>query len=52
MYNRQVWYDYYLINPSGKTNKFIANNHFGKRIILLNKKKVHYSSNAKSDEFL
>ena len=41
-----------LINPSGRTNKFMANDHFGEKIILLNKEKVRPSSNAKSDEFL
>lgn len=52
MCNRQAWYDYCLINPSGRTNKFMADDRFGEKIILLNKEKVRPSSNAKSDEFL
>lgn len=49
---RQAWLDYCLINPSGRPGKFMADDRFGERIILLNKEKVRPSANAKSDEFL
>ncbi len=49
---KQAWLDYCLINPSGRVDKFMANNRFGERIILLNKKKIRPSVNALSDEFL
>lgn len=49
---KQAWLDYSLINPSGKANKFMADDRFGERIILLNKEKIRPSANAKSDEFL
>lgn len=45
-----AWYDYCLINLSGRFNKFIADNQFNKRIILLNKDKIRLFANAKSDE--
>lgn len=49
---RQAWYDYCLINPSGRPDKFMADDRFGERIVLLNKEKVRPSANAKSDELL
>lgn len=48
----QAWLDYYLINPSGRLNKFYADDRFGKTIIKLCKEKVRPSSNASSDKFL
>lgn len=47
----QAWYDYCLINPSSRSNKSMADNRFDKRIIFLNKEKVHSFANAKSNEF-
>lgn len=44
--------NYCLINLLRKVNKFMANNQFGKKIILLNKKKTYLFTNALSDEFL
>ena len=36
---KQAWLDNCLINPFRQADKFIANNQFGKKIILLNEKK-------------
>lgn len=36
----------------GKSNKFLANDQFGEKIILLNKEKICLFANAKFDEFL
>ena len=49
---KQACLDYFFINPSGKTDKFMANNWFGKKIILLNKDKIYLFANATSDKFL
>ena len=49
---KQAWLDYSLINPSRRANKFMADDRFGEKIILLNKEKIRLSANAKSDEFL
>ena len=49
---RKTWIEYYLINTSGKANKFFANDWFGEIIIKKNKDKVKPSANAISDEFL
>ena len=49
---KQAWLDYCLINLSERTNKFMANNRFGDRIILLNKKMICPSANALCNEFL
>ena len=49
---KQAWLDYCLINPSGKSGKFMANDQFGERIVLLNKEKVCPSANASTNEFL
>ncbi len=49
---KQAWLDYSLINPSGRADKFMADDRFGERIILLNKEKIRLSANATSDEFL
>lgn len=44
--------DYYLINTSGKTNQFFANDQFGKTIIKENKDKIRPLLNTTSNEFL
>lgn len=49
---KQAWLDYCLINLSRRVNKFIADNLFGKKIILLNKEKICPFANVLSDEFL
>lgn len=49
---KQAWLDYFLINPSGKVDKFMANDCFNKRIILLNKEKICPSANTTFDKFL
>lgn len=49
---RQAWLDYYVINSSGGKDMFMADNRFGKTIIMLNKEKVQPLANAKSDSFL
>lgn len=49
---KQAWLEYFLINLFERLDKFIANDQFGKKIILLNKKKVYLSANTKSDKFL
>lgn len=49
---KQAWLDYCLINPSGRADKFMADDRFGERIILLNKEMICPSANASSDEFL
>ena len=49
---KQAWLDYYLINPSEKADKFIVDNQFRERIILLNKEKICPSANTSSKEFL
>ena len=49
---KQAWLDYCLINPSKRADKFMANDRFGKKIILLNKKMICPSVNVLSDEFL
>ncbi len=49
---KQAWFDYFLINSSGKVDKFMADNRFGKRIILLNKNKIRPFANTISNEFL
>lgn len=38
------------MNLSGRPNKFMVDDRFGKKIILLNKKKVCSSANTKSDK--
>lgn len=48
---KQVWLNYCLINLSGQADKFMADNQFGKKIILLNKKKICLSANVSSDKF-
>ena len=49
--NRRAWYDYCLINPSGRADKFYADDRFGETIIKLNKEKIQPSANAKTDHF-
>ncbi len=49
---KQAWLDYSLINLSGRADKFMADDRFGERIILLNKEKICPSANITSDEFL
>lgn len=49
---RKAWLDYCLIHPSSCLGIFMADNHFDKRIILLNKEKVQLLANAKLDTFL
>ena len=44
--------DYYLINMSGKANKFFADDWFGETIIKKNKDKVRPLTNAILDKFL
>lgn len=48
----QTWLDYSLINLCGNVDKFMTNNCFGKKIILLNSEKICLSTNITSDEFL
>lgn len=49
---KQAWLDYYLINPFGQADKFMANNQFDEKIILLNKEMICPSANTYSNEFL
>ena len=49
--NKRAWYDYCLINPSGRADKFYADDRFGETIIKLNKEKIQLSANAKTDHF-
>ncbi len=49
---KQAWLDYYLINLFRWADKFMANNWFGKKIILLNKKRIYLSINISSNKFL
>lgn len=49
---KKTWLKSCLINIIGWPNKFILNNCFGKTIIILNKKNLNPSANAKSIEFL
>lgn len=44
--------NYYLINTSGKTNKFFIDDWFGETIIKENKDKIRPSANTPLDEFL
>ena len=48
---RRAWYDYCVINPSGRADKFYPEDQFGETIIKLNKEKFHPSANAKTDQF-
>lgn len=43
--------NYYLINISGKANKFFINDWFGETIIKENKDKIKPSANTSLDEF-
>lgn len=49
---KEVWLRFYLINISGRLNKFVPNDWFGEIIIILNKENINPSVNAKSDKFL
>lgn len=49
---KQAWFDYSLITRSRKPDKFMADDRFCERIVLLDKEKVRPSANASSDEFL
>lgn len=49
---KEALIDYCLINMSGKTNKFFANNWFGETIIKKNRDKVRPSANITLDKFL
>lgn len=40
-----------LINPSGRPNKFYADDRFGETIVKLNKEKIRPSANATTDAF-
>ncbi len=48
----KAWLDYCLINPSGKPDKFMADDQFDERIVLLNKEKVCSFANTSTNEFL
>lgn len=48
---KKAWFRSYLINISGWSNKFVSDNQFRETIILLNKKNINPSANAKSDKF-
>lgn len=52
LFNRQAWLAYYLISPPSRLNNFYVDNWFSETIIILCKKKVRPSFNAKSDWFL
>lgn len=49
---RQAWLDYCFINPFDCPGKFMADDCFREKIILLNKEMLRPLTNAKSDEFL
>ena len=49
---RRAWLDYCLINPTGRRNKFYADDRFGETIIKLNKEFIRPSANAASDRHL
>lgn len=49
---KQIQLKSYLINITGWLNKFVPDNCFGKTFIILNKKNINPSANAKFDKFL
>lgn len=49
---KKAWLDYCLINPFGKPDKFMANERFSEKIVLLNKEKVCLSTNTNTNKFL
>lgn len=49
---KQAWLDYCVISPSGGKDMFVVDDQFGETIIMLNKKMIRPSANAKSDSFL
>lgn len=49
---KQTLFDYCLINLFNKPDKFITNNLFDKKIVLLNMKKVYLFANISTNKFL
>lgn len=49
---KEAQLDSCLINISGRLNKFVPDNWFGEKIIMLNNENINPFTNAKSDEFL
>ena len=49
---KEAWLESYLINIFYWLNKFVSDNWFGEIIIMLNKKNINLSANAKFDKFL